>query len=250
MSNGFQDKIAVVTGGSRGIGRAIVLKLTSLGARVIFNYTSNEDAANSVIEEVHKNGGNAEAFKCDVSQYDQVTESFNNIIEKYKSVHILVNNAGINKDCLLARMKEDDWDRIIDVNLKGVFNCCKAIITQMMKQRWGRIVNIGSVVGSMGNPGQVNYAASKAGIIGLSRSLAKEVAIRGITVNVIAPGFIETDMTAAISEKVKKQLLSMVPAGRLGQAEEIAEAVTFLAGENASYITGEVLHINGGLYMG
>ncbi len=250
MFEEFKDKVVVVTGGSRGIGKAIVLKFASLGAKVVFNYASNDEAAKKVIEEGKDYSGTIECFKLDVSNFPQVCEFFEKIFDKYGAIHILVNNAGITRDTLLARMKEEEWDAVINVNLKGVFNCCKAIISNMMRQRWGRIINIGSVIGSMGNAGQVNYAATKAGIVGFSRSLAKEVASRGITVNVVAPGFIDTDMTAKVPEKIKDQILKAIPVGRFGKADEIANAVSFLATESASYITGEVLHINGGLYMG
>ncbi len=250
MNEEFKDKVVVVTGGSRGIGKAIVLKFASMGAKVIFNYASKDEAAKAVVEEVEKLGGIAECYKLDVSNFSNVSEFFEQIFDKHGAIHILVNNAGITKDTLLARMKEEEWDAVINVNLKGVFNCCRAIISNMMRQRWGRIINIGSVIGSMGNAGQANYAAAKAGIVGFSRSLAKEVAPRGITVNVIAPGFIETDMTAKVPDKIKEQILSAIPVRRFGRADEIADAVSFLASDKASYITGAVLHINGGLYMG
>jgi len=250
MFEEFKDKVVVVTGGSRGIGKAIVLKFASLGAKVVFNYASNDEAAQKVVEEAKEFSGEVECFKLDVSNFSKVCEFFEQIFDKYGAIHVLINNAGITRDTLLARMKEEEWDAVINVNLKGVFNCCKAIISNMMRQRWGRIINIGSVIGSMGNAGQVNYAATKAGVVGFSRSLAKEVALRNITVNVIAPGFIETDMTAKVPEKIKKQILQAIPMNRFGSAEDIANAATFLASEGASYITGAVLHINGGLYMG
>ena len=239
-------KIALVTGGSRGIGKAVCLKLSALGAHVCINYASNEKAAREVLVEIENEGGSGELCPFDVSGKDAAS-AIKGIIKEKGGIHVLVNNAGITKDALLARMKEDDWDKVIAVNLKGAFICTQAVLMNMMKQRWGRIINIGSVVGAMGNPGQANYAATKAGLEGFSKSAAREVASRGVTVNVVSPGFIETDMTAALPEKIKDQLLSQIPCGRMGMPEDVANAVAFLASEEASYITGHVLHINGGL---
>lgn len=249
MSKDLEGKIAVVTGGSRGIGRAIAIKLAALGAEVLVNYGSNEPAARAVQEEIAAAGGTARTVPFDVADADAVANFFRAAVKEYGGAHILVNNAGITRDTLLARMKEEDWDRVLVVNLKGAFNCSRAVVMAMMKQRWGRIVNVGSVVGSMGNAGQVNYAAAKAGLEGFTKSLAREVASRGVTVNVVAPGFITTDMTTALPERLRDELLGQIPVGRMGQPEEVAEAVAFLASDQASYITGHVLHVNGGLLM-
>ncbi len=237
----------MVTGGSRGIGRAISRRLAGLGARVFINYVSNENAARDVVDEIIREGGQASLLPFDVSDRDASAKALKGLIKEQGAIHILVNNAGITRDGLLARMKEEHWDRVMSVNLKGIYNCTQPVLMNMLKQRWGRIINIGSVVGSMGNAGQCNYAAAKAGIEGFTRALAREVAPRGITANVVAPGFIETDMTAVLPEKVKDQLLGQIPSGRLGRPEEVADAVAFLASEHASYITGHVLHVNGGL---
>ena len=242
-----ETRIAVVTGGSRGIGKAICKELAQQGAVVYINFVSNEDAAKEVQTEIAASGGRAELLSFDVSDGKAVSEAMKKVISDEGAVHILVNNAGITRDGLLARMKEDDWQKVIDTNLTGLFNCTKAVLMNMMKQRWGRIINIGSVVGAMGNPGQANYAAAKAGIEGFTKSLAKEVASRGITANVVSPGFIETDMTQVLPEKVKEQLLSQIPVGRFGKPEDVASAVAFLASEASAYITGHVLHVNGGL---
>ncbi len=242
-----ETRIAIVTGGSRGIGKAICKELARQGAVVYINFVSNEDAARGVQSEIADSGGRAELLPFDVADGKAVSEAIKKVISDAGGVHILVNNAGITKDGLLARMKEEDWEKVIATNLTGLYNCTKAVLMNMMKQRWGRIVNIGSVVGAMGNPGQANYAAAKAGIEGFTKSLAKEVASRGITANVVSPGFIETDMTQVLPEKVKEQLLSQIPVGRFGQPEDVASAVAFLASEAAAYITGHVLHVNGGL---
>ncbi|MDA8162992.1 MAG: 3-oxoacyl-[acyl-carrier-protein] reductase [Desulfobacteraceae bacterium] len=244
---GLDGKVALVTGGSRGIGRAVCLKLAFLGAYVFINYASSESLARAVSDEIAASGGKASLLPFDVADGAAASGAIKGLINEAGGLHILVNNAGITRDALVARMKPDDWDRVISVNLKGVFNCIQPAITAMMKQRWGRIVNIGSVVGTMGNAGQVNYAAAKAGLEGLTKSVAREVASRGVTANVVAPGFIETDMTAGLSEKIKEQLLARIPLGRMGKAEDVAAAVAFLGSEDASYITGHVLHVNGGL---
>lgn len=243
----LKDKIALVTGGSRGIGRAICMRLAQMGAKVFINFSSNESMAQDVKEAITAIGGEADVLGFDVANAESASRAIKGLIEMTGGLHVLVNNAGITRDTLLPRMKQEDWNKVIATNLGGVFNCTQAAISAMMKQRWGRVINIGSVVGRMGNAGQANYAAAKAGLEGFSRSVAKEVASRGITVNVVAPGFIETDMTASLSEKYREALLSQIPVGRMGRPEDVAEAVAFLATNGAAYITGHVLHVNGGL---
>lgn len=244
----FAGKTALVTGGSRGIGRAVALKLASKGAHVAINFTSSSGAAEESLEEISRMGkGKGTLLPFDVSDHGAVKDAIGGFIKEHGPIHIMVNNAGIARDTLLARMKEAEWDAVINVNLKGIFNCTQAVSRAMMKARWGRIINIGSVVGAMGNPGQANYAAAKAGIEGFTRTVAREMASRGITANVIAPGFIETDMTRSLPEKVRDRLLEQIPAGRMGSPDDVAEAVMFLASEASSYITGHVLHVNGGL---
>ncbi len=247
MAGRLEGKVAVVTGGSRGIGSAICRELAAEGAFVYVNYASSPDAAQAVLDAIRGSGGDGALLQFDVSDREAVSKALGGVLDERGTVHVLVNNAGITRDTLLARMKEEDWDRVLDVNLKGVFNCTQAVLRAMMKARWGRIINIGSVVGAMGNAGQANYAAAKAGLAGFAKSLAREVAPRGITVNVVAPGFIETDMTKVLPDKIKEQLLGQIPVGRMGTAEEVAAAVSFLASDSASYITGHVLHVNGGL---
>ncbi|GJM15276.1 MAG: beta-ketoacyl-ACP reductase [Thermodesulfobacteriota bacterium] len=244
----LKGKIALVTGGSRGIGKAIAKRLASQGATVVINFTQNESAANQTIKEIEESGGQAFASKFDVSDFDKVHQEIDNIIEKFGGLHILVNNAGITQDTLLMRMKEEDWDSVISINLKGIFNCTKAVTRNMFKQREGRIVNLTSVVGEMGNAGQSNYAASKAGIIGFTKACAREMAPRGITVNAISPGFIKTDITDELTEDLKKDYISRIPMNRFGTPEDIAGAVSFLVSDDATYITGEVFRINGGIY--
>ncbi len=244
----LKGKVALVTGASRGIGRAVALELARAGAAVAVNYAASEAAAQEVVREIKTLGVEALAVKFDVAEVEAVAQGIEEIEKALGPVDILVNNAGLTRDALLMRLKEEDWDRVLSVNLKGTFLVTKAVIPGMLKRRWGRIINISSVVAFSGNPGQTNYAASKAGLVGFSRSLALEVARRGVTVNVVAPGFIETDMTAALSEKARDALLSQVPMGRAGTPEEVAHAVAFLASEKASYITGAVLHVNGGLW--
>ncbi len=241
------NKIAVVTGGSRGIGKAVCKALAPRVSMVYINFVSNEDAARQVQAEIASLGGKAELLPFDVSDSEAVSKAMKKVISDAGGVHVLVNNAGITRDSLLARMKEGDWNDVIATNLTGMFNCTKAVLMNMMKQRWGRIINIGSVVGAMGNPGQANYAAAKAGIEGFTKSLAREVASRGITANVVSPGFIDTDMTQVLSDKIKEGLLAQIPAGRFGTPEDVASAVAFLASDSAAYITGHVLHVNGGL---
>ncbi len=245
----LSGKTALVTGASRGIGRAIALELARQGASVAVNYSGSEEKARKVVEEIQENGGTAFAIQSDVASMDSVTSMIKEVISTFGSLDILVNNAGITRDNLLMRMKEEEWDAVINTNLKGVFNCTKAVTRQMMKQRSGRIINIASIVGVSGNPGQANYVAAKAGVIGLTKTTAKELSSRGITVNAVAPGFIETDMTDALEGDVKDEMLKQIPLSRLGRPEDIAAAVRFLAGDEASYITGQTLHVDGGMVM-
>ncbi|EST59232.1 3-oxoacyl-ACP reductase FabG [Proteus cibi] len=242
---GFDGKIALVTGASRGIGRAIAEDLVARGATVIGTATS-ENGAQAISEYLD---GKGKGFVLNVTENDSIEKLLADVRAEFGEIDILVNNAGITRDNLLMRMKDDEWQDIIDTNLSSVFRLSKAVMRAMMKKRHGRIITIGSVVGTMGNAGQANYAAAKAGVIGFSKSLAREVASRGITVNVVAPGFIETDMTRALTDDQRAGILSQVPANRLGDAKEIASAVAFLASDEASYITGETLHVNGGMYM-
>lgn len=246
MLNG---KVAVVTGASRGIGKAVAKKLASQGAVVIINYNGSEDRAKEVKAEIEQDGGKAEIFLCNVSDYAACEVFFKTVIEKFGSVDILVNNAGITKDGLLMKMSEADYDAVLDTNLKGTFNCIRFVARQMIRQKGGRIINMSSVSGVLGNAGQANYSASKAGVIGLTKSAARELAARGITVNAVAPGFIDTEMTAVLSEKVKEGAVAQIPLGKFGEPEDIAEAVAFLASEQAKYITGQVLHVDGGMAM-
>ena len=245
----FTDRIAVVTGGSRGIGRAVCLELARRGAHVALCYAGNEAAAKETVAACEAEGARAMAVRCDVSDESQVKALMDAALKEFGRIDILVNNAGITRDGLLMTMKEADFDAVLDANLKGAFLCMKAVSRPMMKQRYGRIVNLSSVVGLRGNPGQANYAASKAGLIGLTKSAARELASRGITVNAVAPGFIDTDMTAALPEASRTALLASIPAGRLGRAEEVARAVAFLASEASAYLTGQVLAVDGGMAM-
>jgi 3-oxoacyl-[acyl-carrier protein] reductase len=242
-------KTALVTGGSRGIGRAVCIRLAQLGAKVYINYVSRPEAAMQTKAMIEKEGGIAEVVGFDIADGMKVQESIKGIITDEGSIDILVNNAGITRDGLIARMKESDWDDVLGTNLKGAFLCSKAASRVMMKKRWGRIINITSVVGFSGNGGQSNYAAAKAGLVGLSKSLAREYATRGITVNCVAPGYIQTDMTDALGDEVKEKVQSEIPMGDLGTVEDIAAAVAFLAGDDARYVTGQTIHVNGGLYM-
>lgn len=245
----FNEKIALVTGASRGIGREIAIQLAAKGAYVVVNYSGNKEAADSVVSQIREAGGNAEAYQCNVEDFTAVKEMVDYIIKEHKTIDIVVNNAGITKDGLLLKMKEEDFDRVINVNLKGTFNVCKHVMKPMLKQKKGSIINISSVVAIIGNAGQANYCASKAGIIGMTKSLAKEMASRGITVNAVAPGFIQSDMTSILSEKDQQVLLNSIPLKRIGMPSDIAKAVCFLASEDASYITGQVLEVNGGMNM-
>ena len=243
----FTGKTAVVTGGSRGIGRAVCLELAKGGANVVLCYAGNESAAAETVSACETLGAKALAVKCDVADGAQVKQLMDEAVKAFGRIDILVNNAGITRDGLLMMMKEEDFDAVISANLKGTFLCMKAVSRIMMKQRYGRIVNLSSVVGLRGNAGQVNYAASKAGVIGMTKSLAKELASRGVTVNAVAPGFIETDMTAAMTEAAKAATLASIPQQRLGAPEDVAKAVAFLASEEAGYITGQVLAVDGGM---
>jgi len=239
---------ALVTGGSRGIGKAIALRLAQDGYQIFLTYVSKPEQAEAVCETIRAQGGKASCFKIDVSDWEQVREFFKNEIKKKISLDILVNNAGITKDGLIMRMKREQWQQVLDVNLGGCFVCLQQAAVVMMKQRYGRIINITSVVGQRGNAGQANYAASKAGIIGLTKTAAQELGGRAITVNAVAPGFIETDMTSVLPEEVKEKFLSNIPAGTLGTPEDIAETVAFLASPRAGYINGQILGVNGGMY--
>ena len=245
----LEGKIAVVTGASRGIGKAIACKFASLGATVIINYNHSAVKAEEVKSQIEAAGGSVEVMQCNVSDYVACEVFFKEIIKKFGRIDILVNNAGITKDGLMMKMSEEDFDQVIKVNLKGTFNCIRFVSRQMLKQRQGRIINMSSVVGVAGNAGQMNYAASKAGVIGMTKSAAKELASRGITVNAIAPGFIETDMTDVLSDAVRETSVAQIPLGRFGKPEDIANAAAFLASEEAGYITGQVLHIDGGMVM-
>ena len=242
-------KIALVTGGGRGIGRAVSILLASLGSKVIINYVNRPDAAEATAGLIKADGGLAETIKFDVADAGQVQEAFSEIVKREGHLDILINNAGITRDGLMMKMKEEAWDAVLDTNLKGAFNCIKAVSRTMMKQRWGRIVNITSVIGFAGNAGQANYASAKAGLIGLTKSAARELASRGITVNGVAPGYIETEMTSALPEDVTDKIKTGIPLGKLGQPEDVASAVAYLASDAADYVTGQVLHVNGGMYM-
>ena len=245
----LEGKVAVVTGASRGIGRAIALKLASLGATVVVNYNGSREKAEKVKQEIEDNGGNASIYQCNVSDYEACQNMIQSIIEEYGRIDILINNAGITRDGLLMKMSEADFDQVIDTNLKGAFNTTRFVTRQMLRQKSGRIINMASVVGVTGNAGQVNYAASKAGIIGLTKATAREVASRGITVNAIAPGFIETDMTDVLPDKVKEASVSQIPLGKFGKPEQVAAAVALLSSDDAGYITGQVLNVDGGMVM-
>ena len=242
-------RLALVTGGSRGIGRAIALHLASCGYRVAVNYQSAQGAAEELVQSIRSSGGEAAAFQADVSDSDQVKALFKDVSEKMGSVEVLVANAGVTRDNLLMRMKDEDWQKVLTTNLNSVYYCTREAIRPMMKARYGRIIAISSVVGLTGNAGQANYAAAKAGVLGLLKSLARELASRGITANSIAPGYIETDMTAVLPEEVRAAVLEKIPLARYGQPEDIAKAVAFLASEDASYITGQVLAVDGGMTM-
>lgn len=245
----LEGRTALVTGASRGIGRAIAIYLAELGAQVAVNYSSSEQRAIEVVEAIKEKGRRAIAVKADVSNPQEVEAMFEKVLNEFGDLHILVNNAGITRDALLIRMKQEDWDAVLDTNLKGVYNCSKAAAKIMIKKRRGKIINISSVVGVAGNAGQSNYAAAKAGVIGFSKAIARELAPRNIQVNVVAPGFIETDMTAALPESIRQEMLKQIPLGRYGDPMDVAYVVGFLASDKSRYITGQVIHVDGGMIM-
>ncbi|CAC6643705.1 3-oxoacyl-[acyl-carrier protein] reductase [Staphylococcus aureus] len=242
-------KSALVTGASRGIGRSIALQLAEEGYNVTVNYAGSKEKAEAVVEEIKAKGVDSFAIQANVADADEVKAMIKEVVSQFGSLDVLVNNAGITRDNLLMRMKEQEWDDVIDTNLKGVFNCIQKATPQMLRQRSGAIINLSSVVGAVGNPGQANYVATKAGVIGLTKSAARELASRGITVNAVAPGFIVSDMTDALSDELKEQMLTQIPLARFGQDTDIANTVAFLASDKAKYITGQTIHVNGGMYM-
>lgn len=243
----LDNKTILITGGSKGIGRATAIKMAKKGMRIAINYNSSKEEAQLTAEEVIKLGGEAIILKADVADEDQVHEMVGIVLNKWKTVDILVNNAGIIKDSLLLGMSIDDWDRVINVDLRGTFLCTRELIRGMIRQKWGRVINVGSVVGIRGNAGQTNYSAAKAGVIGFTKALAKEVAARNITVNTITPGYIATDVVAVLKQSLKNTILSRIPQQKFGEANDIAEMITFLASDEASYITGQVISVDGGL---
>ena len=249
MTRPLESQVALVTGASRGIGRAVALHLGAAGATILVNYLANEAAAAETVELVRASGGSATAARFDVGDPEAVKAGIGNIVDQQGRIDILVNNAGLAVDALLLRLKEEDWERALRTNLTGVFLCTKAAIRAMIRARYGRIVNVTSVVAEMGNAGQAAYAAAKAGVVGFTKSIAREVASRGISVNAVAPGFVETDMTSALDEGQKTFYTNVIPAGRIARPDEVAAAIGFLASPAAGYITGHVLHVNGGLYM-
>ncbi|HDD3000755.1 TPA: 3-oxoacyl-[acyl-carrier-protein] reductase [Staphylococcus aureus] len=242
-------KSALVTGASRGIGRSIALQLAEEGYNVAVNYAGSKEKAEAVVEEIKTKGVDSFAIQANVADADEVKAMIKEVVSQFGSLDVLVNNAGITRDNLLMRMKEQEWDDVIDTNLKGVFNCIQKATPQLLRQRSGAIINLSSVVGAVGNPGQANYVATKAGVIGLTKSAARELASRGITVNAVAPGFIVSDMTDALSDELKEQMLTQIPLARFGQDTDIANTVAFLASDKAKYITGQTIHVNGGMYM-
>ncbi len=245
----LEGRVAVVTGASRGIGRSVALGLAAEGAIVVINYNGSKEKAEKVQEEILAEGGKAVLYQCDVSDFDACKEFIQKIAREQGHIDILVNNAGITRDGLILGMAEEDFDKVVDTNLKGTFNCIRFTARQMLKQKSGRIINMSSVSGVMGNAGQTNYAASKAGVIGLTKAVARELASRHITVNAIAPGFIDTDMTEALGETVKEEAVKQIPLGSFGKPEDIANLAVFLASDKASYITGQVIHVDGGMAM-
>lgn len=245
----LKDQIALVTGGSRGIGRAVVLGLGRLGAEVVINYRGNQAAAEATLQQLLAEGGRGRLCPFDIAKEGQVEEEVKKIVDQNKKIDILVNNAGVTSDNLLVRLKGEDWDHVLGVNLRGTAHCTKAVCRVMIRERYGRIVNMTSVVGQIGNAGQSAYAASKAGIIGFTKAMARELASRGITVNAVAPGFIDTEMTAKLPAKLQEEFLHSIPLGRFGTCEDVADAVSFLVGRGAGYITGQVINVNGGLFM-
>lgn len=249
MQNTLTGKVALVTGASRGIGRAIALKLAAEGAAVVINYHGSMEKAKEVKAEIESDGGIAEIMQCNVADYQATEAMIRKVTDDFGRLDILVNNAGITRDGLLMKMSEEDYDTVLDTNLKGTFHCIRFAVRQMLRQRGGRIINLSSVSGILGNAGQANYSASKAGVIGLTKSAARELASRGITVNAVAPGFIETEMTAVLTEKVRESAVAQIPMGAFGTAEDVAEAVAFLASDSARYITGQTIHVDGGMAM-
>jgi 3-oxoacyl-[acyl-carrier protein] reductase len=249
MNGGINERVALVTGASRGIGRAIAERLARDGALVLINYLQRQEAAEATVATIVANGGRAELCRFDVADKNAIPTAVQSIVDQHGRIDILVNNAGLALDSLLLRLKEEEWERVMNVNLKGVFLCTKAVTRFMVRQRWGRVINLTSVVGQTGNPGQAAYSAAKAGVIGFTKTMAKELASRSITVNAVAPGFIDTDMTGSLPDQVKTGYLSLIPAGRWGTTAEVAEAVAFLANPLAGYITGQVINVNGGMYM-
>lgn len=247
LNGELEGKVALVTGAARGIGSAIARKLGLMGAYVIVNYSGSQKKAEETLECIKKCGGDGEIYKCNVASYEEVGKMIDEVIEKKGHLDILINNAGITKDGLLMRMSEEDFDSVIDVNLKGVFNCIRHVARYMIRQKSGRIINMSSVVGIAGNAGQVNYSASKAGVIGITKSAAKELAKKGITVNALAPGYIKTDMTDELSDKIKEEILEQIPLKRMGNVEDIANLAAFLTSDAASYITGQVISVDGGM---
>lgn len=245
----LDGKIALVTGGSRGIGRAVAQRLATMGALVYINYVSRPDAAVETKEVIENSNGKAETIQFDVADSEQVQAAIKTITDAVGGIDILVNNAGVTRDSLMARMKESDWDFVMSTNLKGAFLCSKAVARGMMKKKWGRIVNLTSVIGFAGNAGQANYAAAKAGLVGFSKSMAREYATRNITVNCVAPGYVMTDMTDSLSEEIQDKIKSEIPLGILGTTDDIAGAVAYLVSEDGRYLTGQTLHVNGGMYM-
>lgn len=245
----IKGKVALVTGGSRGIGKEVAKKLASFGANLIINYTSREEAALETKKEIEDFGVKCMVVKCDVSKSEEVNLMVDDVIKEFGQIDILVNNAGITRDRLLMRMKEEDFDKVIDINLKGVFNCTKAVSKPMMKKKFGKIINMSSVVGIVGNPGQANYCASKAGVIGFTKATAKELASRNININAIAPGFIDTDMTNVLSDDLKNTMLKSIPKNEFGKPEDVANVVAFLASSMSRYVTGQVINVDGGMVM-
>ena len=245
----LENKVAVVTGGSRGIGRAVALELARRGAAVVVNFNKSPESAEKVVEQIKSNGGRAAAFQADVSVFEQAAALIKSAVDTFGDLHILVNNAGITKDTLIMMMSEEDWDTVLATNLKSTFNCSKVAVKHMMRKRYGRVINMASVAGQMGNGGQTNYSASKAGQIGFTKALAREVATRNITVNAVAPGFVDTEILNSVPPEMLEAAMKFVPLGRKGQPEEIAYAVAFLASDQAAYITGQVLGVDGGMAM-
>lgn len=245
----LKNKIALVTGASRGIGKAVAKELAAKDAFVIVNYNGSKEAAEQVVREIKVSGGDAVSYPCDVSQFVACEQMVIELLKAYQRIDILVNNAGITRDNLLMKMSEDEFNTVIDTNLKGTFHTMRFVSRAMLKQRSGRIINLSSVVGVTGNAGQTNYAASKAGVIGMTKTAARELSSRGVTVNAIAPGFIETDMTAALNERVREQAISQIPLGKMGKPEDVAKLAGFLASDDAGYITGQVIHVDGGMVM-